>query len=78
MDEATAAMDRRTEEFCIQLISKLKHTMGILFISHRLETLKKYADIVYVIEKGQIITQGNHQQLLKSRNFYSDFWKEII
>ncbi|WP_445748592.1 peptidase domain-containing ABC transporter [Polaribacter sp.] len=78
LDEATAAMDRKTEEFCIQLISKLKHTMGILFISHRLETLKKYADTIYVLENGEISTQGNHQQLLKTTNFYSDFWNRII
>jgi len=78
LDEATAAMDKKTEEFCIQLISKIKNNMGILFISHRLETLKKYADIIYVLENGEIITQGNHHQLLKTDNFYSNFWKEII
>lgn len=78
LDEATAAMDKKTEEFCIQLVSKLKNNMGILFISHRLETLKKYADIIYVLENGEIITQGNHNQLLKTNNFYSNFWKEIL
>jgi ATP-binding cassette subfamily B protein len=77
LDEATAAMDRKTEKFCIELISKLKNEMGVLFISHRLETLKKYADTIYVLEKGETAVQGTHQQLLETSNFYSDYWKEL-
>jgi ATP-binding cassette subfamily B protein len=78
LDEATAAMDRKTEKFCIQLISKLKNEMGVLFISHRLETFKKYADTIYVLEDGKTAVQGNHQELLKTSNFYSDYWKELV
>ena len=78
LDEATAAMDRKTEKFSIDLISKLKNEMGVLFISHRLETLKKYADTIFVLENGQTDIQGNHQQLLKTSNFYSDYWKELV
>ncbi|MCH3883485.1 peptidase domain-containing ABC transporter [Tenacibaculum aquimarinum] len=77
LDEATAAMDRKTEKFSIDLISKLKHRMGVLFISHRLETLKKYADTIYVLENGETIVKGNHNQLLETSNFYSDYWKEL-
>jgi ATP-binding cassette subfamily B protein len=78
LDEATAAMDRKTEKFSIELISKLKKQMGVLFISHRLETLKKYADTIYVLEKGETKVKGNHQQLLETSNFYSDYWKELV
>lgn len=77
LDEATAAMDRKTEKFSIELISKLKPYMGVLFISHRLETLKRYADTVYVLEKGKILMKGNHQELLETSNFYSDYWKQL-
>lgn len=77
LDEATAAMDRKTERFSIELISKLKAKMAILFISHRLETLKKYADTIYVLENGETIVQGNHKKLLETSNFYSDYWKEL-
>ena len=52
--------------------------MAIIFISHRLETLKKYADTIYVLENGVTIVQGNHQQLLETSNFYSDYWKELM
>ena len=78
LDEATAAMDRKTEKFSIELVSKLKKEMAVLFISHRLETLKKYADRIFVLENGETIVQGNHQQLLETSNFYSDYWKELV
>ncbi|WP_299157488.1 peptidase domain-containing ABC transporter [uncultured Tenacibaculum sp.] len=77
LDEATAAMDRKTERFSIELISKLKENMGILFISHRLETLKKYADTIYVLENGETKIKGSHKELLETSNFYSDYWKEL-
>ena len=77
LDEATSAMDRKTEKFSIELISTLKDKMAVLFISHRLETLKKYADTIYVLENGETLINGNHHQLLKTSNFYSDYWKEL-
>lgn len=78
LDEATAAMDRKTEKFSIELISKLKKDMGVLFISHRLETLKKYADTIYVLENGETKVNGTHEQLLETANFYSNYWKELV
>ena len=78
LDEATAAMDRKTEKFSIDLISKLKKEIAVLFISHRLETLKKYADTIYVLEDGKTVVQGNHNELLETSNFYSDYWKELV
>ncbi|KAB1159653.1 peptidase domain-containing ABC transporter [Tenacibaculum aiptasiae] len=77
LDEATAAMDRKTEKFSINLISKLKDKMGVLFISHRLDVLKKYADVIYVLEKGKIVAKGNHNKLIETSNFYSDYWREL-
>ena len=51
LDEATAAIGRKTEKFSIELIVKLKQEMGVLFISHRLETLKKYTDAIICVRK---------------------------
>lgn len=76
LDEATAAMDRNTEKFTMNLLSKLKNEIAVLFISHRLHTLKNTADKIYVLENGVITNAGNHQQLLETSNFYSDYWKE--
>lgn len=77
LDEATAAMDRNTENFTMQLLSKLKNEVAILFISHRLHTLKNNADRIYVLENGAITCEGNHEKLMENSNFYSEFWKEM-
>jgi ABC-type bacteriocin/lantibiotic exporter with double-glycine peptidase domain len=77
LDEATSAMDRKTEKFAMELLEKLKQEMAVFFISHRLHTLKQLADRIYVLEEGVIKASGNHEQLMKTTNFYSDFWHEI-
>lgn len=78
LDEATAAMDRNTEKFTTDLLAKLKNEKAVLFISHRLHTLKNNADRIYVLENGIITNIGNHQKLLETSNFYSDYWKELL
>ena len=77
LDEGTSAMDRQTEKFALQLLNKLKKRMSIIFISHRLHSLKDLADKIYVLENGLISAKGNHEELMKSKNFYSNFWKEL-
>ena len=77
LDEATAALDRQTENFVIGLLLRLKEKMSILFISHRLNTLKKIADDMYILEEGMITHQGTHETLMQSDNFYSRYWKEL-
>ncbi|WP_457617971.1 hypothetical protein [Lutibacter sp.] len=74
LDEATAAMDRNTEKFTMDLLSKLKNEIAVLFISHRLHTLKNNADRIYILENGSISEKGSHEKLLETSNFYSDYW----
>jgi ATP-binding cassette subfamily B protein len=76
LDEATSAMDRNTEKFSMELLEKIKPNCAIFFISHRLNTLKNIADEIYVLEDKTITHHGNHKQLLKTDNFYSQYWKE--
>lgn len=78
LDEFTSAMDRKTEKFVLDLLQKLKTSLSIIFISHRLHSLPKIADTIYVLEKGTITQSGSHQELIKSTNFYSQFWKDIV
>ena len=75
LDEATAAMDRNTENFTLQILQKIKNNCAILFISHRLNILKNNADNIYILENKTISIFGNHQKLMESDNFYSDYWK---
>jgi len=77
LDEATSAMDRKTEKFTYDLISKLKENMGILLISHRLDVLKKYADTIHVLEEGVIKASGNHKEIISSDNFYTEYWSSL-
>ncbi|WP_264553260.1 peptidase domain-containing ABC transporter [Flavobacterium sp. N2038] len=76
LDEATSAMDRNTENFTIQLLQKIKSNCAVLFISHRLNKLKNIADTIYILENKTISKFGNHQQLMETNNFYSDYWKD--
>ena len=77
LDEATSAMDRNTENFSMKLIEKIKPNCAILFISHRLNTLKNIADTIYVLENKAISICGNHQELLNTSNFYSDYFENV-
>jgi ATP-binding cassette subfamily B protein len=77
LDEFTSAMDRKTEQFVLELLNKLKSELTIIFISHRLHSLPKIADRIYVLENGIISDFGNHEKLMESKNFYSEFWTEL-
>jgi ATP-binding cassette, subfamily C, bacteriocin exporter len=75
LDEATAAMDRNTENFTLEILQKLKINCAIFFISHRLNILKNSADTIYILENKTISEFGNHQKLMETENFYSEYWK---
>lgn len=77
LDEFTSAMDRKTEQFVLELLNKLKSELTIIFISHRLHSLPKIANRIYVLENGIIADFGNHEKLMESKNFYSEFWTEL-
>ena len=77
LDEFTSAMDRKTENFVIDLLNNIKEEVSIIFITHRLHALNKIADRIYIIENGETTVNGSHNELLKSNNFYSDFFKEL-
>ena len=77
LDEATAAMDRFSEQFVLNLLVKLKKEMGIIFITHRLHVLKNFCDRIYIVENGAITSSGNHHQLLQTENLYSNYWADL-
>ncbi len=76
LDEYTSAMDRKTEQFSFELLNRIKPNIGVLFITHRLHTLPKFADRSYVLEEGETKVFGSHKELLKTSNFYSNYWKD--
>jgi len=78
LDEATASMDRKSEQFVLNLLSKIKTEMGIIFITHRLHILKRFCDRIYIIENGTILKNGTHETLLETENIYSHYWNDLI
>jgi len=78
LDEITSAMDRKTESFICDLLERIKKDRIIVFVSHRLETVKKIGDKIIVLENGTVNSQGTHQELMASDNFYSTYWKSLM
>jgi ATP-binding cassette subfamily B protein len=69
LDEATSSVDTRTEARIQKSLLRLMEGRTSFVIAHRLSTIRD-ADHVVVIDKGEIVEQGNHQQLLERRGFY--------
>jgi subfamily B ATP-binding cassette protein MsbA len=77
LDEATSALDTQSERLVQQAIDQFERQHTVLVIAHRLSTIVK-ADLICVLEKGQIVEQGNHQQLLEMQGIYAGLWKQQI
>ena len=73
LDEATSSVDTRTEELIQKAMDKLTAGRTSFVIAHRLSTIKN-ADIILVLKDGNIIEQGNHEQLIEKRGFYADLY----
>jgi ATP-binding cassette subfamily B multidrug efflux pump len=69
LDEATSSVDTRTEARIQQALLRLMHGRTSFVIAHRLSTIRD-ADKVIVIDDGEIVEEGTHQQLLDLRGFY--------
>ena len=73
LDEATSAVDNETEAAIQRSMKHIAKNRTLLVIAHRLSTIVK-ADCIYVLEKGQIIESGTHQELLKNKRIYHKLW----
>ena len=69
LDEATSSVDTRTEKLIQDAMDKLMENRTSFIIAHRLSTIKN-ADKIIVIENGEIIEQGNHEELLNRKGYY--------
>jgi ATP-binding cassette subfamily B protein len=74
LDEATSALDSESEVLVQEALENLWHDRTVIAIAHRLSTLR-HMDRIVVMDKGRIIEQGTHQQLLKQKGRYYKLWQ---
>jgi ATP-binding cassette subfamily B protein len=73
LDEATSSVDTRTELLIQKAMTALMKGRTSFVIAHRLSTIRD-ANLILVMDQGQVIEQGNHQELLKANGFYADLY----
>lgn len=73
LDEATSSVDTRTEELIQKAMDKLMEGRTSFVIAHRLSTIRN-ADLILVMKDGNIIEQGNHDDLMQQGGFYADLY----
>ncbi|MDE5931727.1 MAG: ABC transporter ATP-binding protein/permease [Lachnospiraceae bacterium] len=73
LDEATSSVDTRTEQRIQKAMNNLMKGRTSFVIAHRLSTIKD-ADLILVMKDGDIIEQGNHEQLLAQKGFYAELY----
>ena len=73
LGEATSSVDTRTEELIQKAMDKLMEGRTSFVIAHRLSTIRN-ADLILVMRNGNIIEQGNHDQLMEENGFYADLY----
>lgn len=74
LDEATASVDPDNEKHIQMAINELVKDKTLVVIAHRLSTIKN-ADQILVIDEGKLIQSGNHEELMKEKGKYNDFWQ---
>jgi subfamily B ATP-binding cassette protein MsbA len=74
LDEATSALDAASEELVQHAIKRLAAGRTTFIIAHRLSTVRQ-ADVIYVIDKGQVIEQGKHDELLAKNGAYAELYR---
>ena len=77
LDEATAAMDRRSEQFVLKLLQQKKKEMMVVFVTHRVQ-LARHTDYIYVIENKQIAASGTHDEIVLCNSLYREAFEEIV
>ena len=76
LDEVTSSLDRHSENFIRSLLKNMLPDIGVLMITHRIQTAR-IADTIYILEDGSITISGTPHELLGFDNFYSRAFREI-
>ena len=74
LDEATSAVDNETEAAIQRSLEQITKNRTTIAIAHRLSTIRN-ADCIYVMEQGQLVEQGRHEELLEKQGIYANLWR---
>lgn len=74
-DEATSNIDVESEEIILRIIEEISKSKTVIYISHRLKSLKN-ADKIYVMDKGRIVDFGNHKSLMEKEGIYKELYNK--
>ncbi|MGD1913742.1 MAG: ABC transporter ATP-binding protein [Rivularia sp. (in: cyanobacteria)] len=74
LDEATSAVDNETESAIQKSLTTITQNRTTIAIAHRLSTIRN-ADCIYVMERGQLVEAGKHEDLLEKNGIYANLWK---
>ncbi|MBE9198264.1 MULTISPECIES: ABC transporter ATP-binding protein [unclassified Nodularia (in: cyanobacteria)] len=74
LDEATSAVDNETEAAIQRSLDKITVNRTTIAIAHRLSTIRN-ADCIYVMEHGQLVEAGKHEELIEKNGIYASLWK---
>ncbi|MEO1672857.1 MAG: ABC transporter ATP-binding protein [Cyanobacteria bacterium J06631_2] len=74
LDEATSAVDNETEAAIARSLEKITQNRTTIAIAHRLSTIR-HSDCIYVMDYGQLVEQGTHEELLAQGGMYAGLWQ---
>ncbi|MDC0839272.1 ABC transporter, partial [Limnoraphis robusta] len=74
LDEATSAVDNETEAAIQRSLEYITQNRTTIAIAHRLSTIRN-ADCIYVMEDGQLVEWGRHEELLEKQGVYNGLWR---
>ena len=75
LDEATSALDSSSEALVQEALERVMENRTVFVVAHRLSTIRN-ADCIVVLEDGQIVESGNHDQLLVKKGHYAKFYEQ--
>jgi ATP-binding cassette subfamily B multidrug efflux pump len=77
LDDALASVDTATEERILTELSSVMHGRTTILISHRVSTIRN-ADRIFVIERGEVVAEGSHAELLERGGYYADLYEKQL
>lgn len=77
LDEATSSIDTQTERYVTKAFDKMMHGRTSFVVAHRLSTIQS-ADLILVMNDGNVVEQGTHNELLSKNGFYSNLYNSSL